>query len=214
MIALNLLSKKNKISNKNTNTNTSTNTSTSTSTSTNTNANTNANTNVNTSATVDNSMPEALIKGATDIIKNQTAINNINKLLKNKNSFSLNTFGQTKLIVIPFFLYALVVLSILVNEANKVRNAKKDLKTKRKSAYLMATRITVLTFCIFASFFLVKKYIQKTEANIYVYLGLFLLNLVIYYVIILTAKQKNFRIFMYFIIWCMSLATKIALPYI
>ncbi len=171
------------------------------------------NTNTNTSATVNNSVQEKLITETAGLLKHQGAVDNMNKLLKNNNSFSLNSFGQTKLIVIPFFLYALVVLSILVNESNKVRNAKRnteDLKTKRKSAYLMATRITVLTFCVFASFFLVKKYIQKTEVNIFHYSILFIINACFYYLFILTAKQKNFRIFMYFIIWCISFATKIA----
>jgi len=184
---LNSLSKKNKISN--------------------TSTNTNANTNANTSATVE----EALMKETASFIKDQDAVNNLNKLLKNNNSFSLNSFGKINPFSIGLFLYALVVLSILVNESNKVRNAKKDSEDlKRKSAYIMATRITVLTFCVFASFFLVKKFIQKTEVNIFHYLILFLINAFNYYLFILTAKLKNFRIFMYLILWCISIATKIA----
>ena len=139
----------------------------------------------------------------------------MNKVILNSSPTAI--FGKINPFSIVLFLYGIVVLSILVNQSNKVRNAKRnteDLKTKRKSAYLMATRITVLTFCIFASFFLVKKFIQKTEANIFVYSVLFLLNLAFYYVIILSAKLNNFRIFFYFLLWCMSLASKIALPYI
>tara|TARA_X000000950_G_C13433438_1_gene464991 strand:+ start:35 stop:565 length:531 start_codon:yes stop_codon:yes gene_type:complete len=154
----------------------------------------------------------------TETITDSNKTNNTTKIINSLKGFSPTArFGKINPFSIVLFLYTVVVLSILVNESNKVRNAKKnteDLKTKRKSAYLMATRITVLTFCIFASFFLFKKSIQKTEANIFVYSGLFSLNLVIYYVIILGAKLANFRIFLYFLFWCMSLATKIALPYI
>ena len=165
---------------------------------------------------------EAVVNKVGDVFQKTTEdsnrTNNSIKIINSLKGFSPTArFGKINPFSIVLFLYGIVVLSILVNQSNKVRNGKKnteDLKTKRKSAYLMATRITVLTFCIFASFFLVKKFIQKTEANIFVYSVLFLLNLAIYYVIIAGAKLNNFRIFVFFVWWCMSLASKIALPYI
>lgn len=162
---------------------------------------------------------QAVVNKLGDLVQKTTEDSNrTNNTLKIINSLSPTArFGKINPFSIVLFLYGIVVLSILVNQSNKVRNGKKnteDLKTKRKSAYLMATRITVLTFCIFASFFLVKKFIQKTEANIFLYSVLFLVNLAIYYVIIAGAKLNNFRIFVFFVWWCMSLAIKIALPYI
>lgn len=114
--------------------------------------------------------------------------------------------GNMVPMMIAFFMaiYTIVILSILVYQANQIRKNKK----KATQGYISASICSAISFSLFMVMFVFKKYVVNSTRSILAYLIPAVLTVAIYFTIIGIADMNsvNGRNGLYFLFYILGLA--------
>jgi archaellum biogenesis protein FlaJ (TadC family) len=139
-------------------------------------------------------------------------------LLRSMSPFGSPTTGGTKTVpmIIAFFMavYSIVILSILVYDAKKIRKHKKKSK---QHGYVSASIFSAITASLIMLMYVFKKYIgHSTTTSIIGYLISAVLTVVLYFTIIAIADMKsvNGRNGLYFLFYILGLTFSIIPPFL
>lgn len=134
---------------------------------------------------------------------------------------SLSPFGsptggsKTVPMIIAFFMavYSLVILSILVYDANQIRKHKEKSK---QHGYVSASIFSAIAVSLIMLMYVFKKYIGHSTTSIIGYLISAVLTVVLYFTIIAIADMKsvNGRNGLYFLFYILGLTFSIIPPFL